>query len=276
VRPSQVIGRASDYLARRGVEHPRPSAEALLAWVLGTDRSGLYTRERGLSSAEARTFGRALCRRCAGTPVQHLTGDVGFRGLRLTIREGVFIPRPETEVLVDEALGLVDVERPIVVDVGTGSGAIALSIKDERRDARVFAFDREPEAVALARENAERLGLDVVVRRGDLHDGVPDRLTGRIDVVVSNPPYIDPDALASLPAVVLADPASALLGGIEGYRELFGRAGGWLRPGGGLAVEVGEELAHQVRTEAERAGFRDVRIERDLTGRDRVVTGRAA
>jgi release factor glutamine methyltransferase len=191
VRPSEVLRRATGYLDRHGVESPRATAEVLLASVLDTDRAGLYTRAEGLSAGEARMFGRALCQRCAGTPLQHLTGEQPFRRLTVRVRPGVFIPRPETEVLVDVALvELGDAEAPVVVDVGTGTGAIALSVKQERPGAKVFATDRSPEAVALARENAERLGLEVTVLEGDLLAPLPAELRGWIDLVVSNPPYV--------------------------------------------------------------------------------------
>jgi release factor glutamine methyltransferase len=243
--------------------------------VLGVDRARLYTREQGLSSAEARSFGRALCVRCTGTPVQHLTGEQAFRGLSLEVRPGVFIPRPETEVLVGVALESVkDVSGPLVVDVGTGTGAIALSIKDERPDAIVFAVDRSPEAVALARSNAERLGLDVTVQEGDLLSPLPSEVRGRVDLVVSNPPYVSQDELEGLPADVRADPVSALVGDIDVYERLAADSITLLRPSGVLAVEVDERWAEAVVEVVARAGFLELRKDKDLNGRDRVVSGR--
>ena len=140
MRPALIVRRAADYLSRHDVEGPLPTAEILLAKAIGTDRAGLYTRDEGLSTAEAKRFGRALCRRCVGIPLQHLTGEEGFRHLTLVVKPGVFIPRPETEVLVEHALAAVaDIPAPVVVDVGTGTGAIALAIKDERPDALFLA-----------------------------------------------------------------------------------------------------------------------------------------
>ena len=171
MRPALVVRRAADYLSRHDVESPLPTAEILMASVLGTDRAGVYARDDGLSTAEAKRFGRALCQRCVGVPLQHLTGDQPFRRLTLVVRPGVFIPRPETEIVVEHALAAVSrVAAPTVVDVGTGTGAIALTIKDERPDARVLAIDLSPEAVDLARENASRSSLDVEVAQGDLLD----------------------------------------------------------------------------------------------------------
>ena len=127
MRPSEILRRATAYLERHGVDAPRASAEILLADVLVTDRAGLYSRTEGLSAAQARAFGRSLCRRCGGVPLQHLTGRQQFRHLDLVVRPGVFVPRPETETVVDAALAEVaDVLDPVVVDVGTGTGLIAI------------------------------------------------------------------------------------------------------------------------------------------------------
>jgi release factor glutamine methyltransferase len=244
--------------------------------VLVTDRAGLYSRAEGLDAREARMFGRALCQRCAGTPVQHLTGEQAFRRLRLQVRPGVFVPRPETEILVQHALeAIVRLRTPVVVDAGTGTGAIGLAIKDERPDARVFATDRSPEAVELARENADRLGLDVTVFEGDLLDPLPAELRGQVDLVASNPPYVPAAELEGLPAEVRADPELALVGGIEITRRLASQALRWLSAGGVLVVEIDARRAAEVTAAVLGAGFVDVRAEPDLTGRDRVAIGRA-
>ena len=275
MRPAEVVRRAADYLDRHDVEAPLPTAERLLAHVLGTDRAGLYRREDGLSSTEARTFGRALCRRCSGTPVQHLTGEEGFRRLVVRVRPGVFIPRPETEVLVDAALAVIEgLDAPVIVDVGTGSGAIALSLAQEHPGARVWATDLAPGAVTLARENADRLELDVAVARGDLLQPLPARLRAQVNLVVSNPPYVTDDEYAALPAHVRADPALALRGGVEIYKRLAAEAGVWLRRGGTIALEIGSDQGRQVREALRAAGFEDVVVRPDLAGRDRVVTAR--
>jgi release factor glutamine methyltransferase len=276
VRPALVVRRAADYLSRHDVEAPLPTAEILMASVLGTDRAGVYARDDGLSIAEAKRFGRALCQRCVGVPLQHLTGDQPFRRLTLVVRPGVFIPRPETEIVVDHALAAVSgVPAPVVVDVGTGTGAIGLTIKDERPDARVLAIDLSPEAVELARENAARSALDVEVVQGDLLEPVPANLRGSVDLVVSNPPYVEPHELAALPREVLADPVLALAGGIEVYERLFSQTADVLRPGGAVVVEIGESQGSRVRDAATAAGFVSVEVARDLNGRDRIVTSRA-
>jgi release factor glutamine methyltransferase len=269
-----VLRRATEYLDRHGVESPRTSAEQLMMHVLGTDRAGLYSRTDGMDTREARMFGRAICQRCTGTPLQHLMGEQGFRRIVVQVRPGVFVPRPETEVLVGLALGAVaGIEDPVVVDVGTGTGAIALAVKDERPDATVYATDRSAEAIELAVSNAQRLGLDVHVLEGDLLSPLPDELRGWVDLVVSNPPYLTADEYADLPAEVKADPELALLGGPDVYEHLAAEALRWLRDGGVLAVETGASQGRAL-ADALSHAFMDVRVEPDLAGRDRVVLAR--
>ena len=275
MRPAEVLLRATDYLDRHGVESPKATAEILLMHVLGTDRAGVYARAAGLDAREARMFGRAICQRCAGTPVQHLTGEQPFRGITLEVRPGVFVPRPETELLVEHVLAeMGDREDPVVVDVGTGTGAIALAVKDERPDATVFATDRSSEAVELARSNASRLGFIVTVLEGDLLEPLPVDLRGWVDVVVSNPPYVPAADLEGLPAEVRADPLHAVIGGIDVYERLGAQAARWLRDGGVLAVEIDARLGTEVVRALSRS-FVEVRVERDLSGRDRVLVARA-
>jgi len=274
MRPSDVLTRATAYLERHGVDSARESAEALMMTVLSTDRAGLYARTEGLSMSEARTFGRALCQRCVGIPLQHLTGEQAFRGITVRVRPGVFIPRPETEVLVDVALGCLGARQgSVVVEVGTGTGAVALAIADERPGSSVFATDLSPEAVELARENGARLGLSITVLRGDLLEPLPLELRGDVDLVVSNPPYVTAVEYEDLPAEVRADPRLALVGGTRIHERLAAEARGWLRPEGALAVEIGAAQGGEVAKVMERS-YEDVRIVPDLTGRDRIVVGR--
>lgn len=274
MRPSELLARAAAYLERHGVESPRATAEVLLMHVLGSDRAGLYARTDRLEPRQAREFGRALCQRCAGTPLQHLTGEQAFRRLTLEVRPGVFIPRPETEILVEVALAAVrEVEAPVVVDVGTGTGAIALAVKDERPDATVFATDLAPEAVELARANASRLGLAIDVREGDLLAPLPEELRGWVDLVVSNPPYVRPEEYEDLPPEVKADPREALVGGTEVTERLAAEAARWLRDGGALAVEIHAEAGEEVAGILRRS-YVGVEVRKDLAGRDRVVVGR--
>lgn len=256
------------------MESAVPTAERLLSHVLGTDRTGLYARE-GLTSQEAKLFGRALCRRCVGEPLQHVTGEQAFRRLTIRVRPGVFIPRPETEVLVQVVLdGITQFETLAVVDVATGSGAVALAIADECPDATVYATDLSPEAVDLTRENAEVLGLGVTVFEGDLLEPLPGDLRGELDAVVCNPPYVALEARDSLPPDVRAEPELAVFGGLDLYERLFEEAFACLRPGGLVAVEIEESRADSVSEVAEGKGFEGLSVRRDLAGRDRVVSGR--
>jgi release factor glutamine methyltransferase len=273
VRPSEVVRRAADYLGRHGVDSPRSSAEILLMEVLGSDRAGLYARSEGLSAAEAKAYGRALCQRCTGTPLQHLTGHQPFRGLDLLVRPGVFVPRPETEVLVEVALAMIaSAPSPVVVDVGTGTGAVALAIARERPDTRVWATDLSPEAVKLATENAERASLDVTILEGDLLAPLPEELL--LDMVVGNPPYVDAADAEGLPREVLADPELALYGGTEIHGRIAAEARGRLRPGGAVVVEIGERQGPEVADILGTAGYERVEIHPDLALRDRVVSAR--
>jgi release factor glutamine methyltransferase len=271
VRTSEVVTRAADYLARHEVESPRETAEALLQYFLGTDRSGLYTRGEGLDTRTARLFGRALCQRCHGVPLQYLTGEQQFFDLVLGVAPGVFVPRPETEVLVERALEVVP-DAGTVVDVGTGTGAVALAIKRFRPAASVWATDVSEEAVRVARANASRHDLGIEVLRGDLLAPLPGDLRGNLDLVVSNPPYVTREEYATLPAEVRAEPYEALVGTTDVLGRLIDEAPGWLAAGGWLVVEIGASRGDEV--QGLMAGrFEDIEVLPDLAGRDRVVRG---
>lgn len=271
MKPAEVARRAADYLDRHGVESPRETAEALLAYFLGTDRAGVYAREEGLDTRTARLFGRALCQRCHGVPLQYLTGEQQFFDLVLGVAPGVFVPRPETEVLVERALDVL-AERGTVVDVGTGTGAVALAIKRLRPSATVWATDVSEDAVRVARANASRHDLAVEILHGDLFEPLPGDLRGAVDLVVSNPPYVTREEYESLPAEVRAEPYEALVGTTDVTRRLVEEAPAWLAPGGWLAMEIGAARGEEVR------GLMATRFDRaeilpDPAGRDRVARG---
>jgi len=271
VRPSEVVSRAADYLDRHDVESPRETAEALLEYFLETDRAGLYARDEGLDTRTARLFGRALCQRCHGVPLQYLTGEQQFFDLVLGVAPGVFVPRPETEVLVERALEVLP-DRGTVVDVGTGTGAVALAIKRFRPAASVWATDVSMDAARVARANASRHGLGIEVVPGDLFSRLPGDLRGGVDLVVANPPYVTREEYADLPAEVRAEPYEALVGATDVLRRLVEEAPTWLAPGGWLAMEIGASRGEEVRrlmTE----WFEGVEVLPDLAGRDRVVRG---
>lgn len=274
MRPTELIRRSAAYLEAHGVDNPRGTAEALLMHFLNTDRAGLYTRTSGLDTRAARLFGRALCQRCHGAPLQYLTGEQRFMGLILQVAPGAFVPRPETERLVEAALELVESgHAPIVVDVGTGTGAIGLAIKRYLPDARVLATDISSDAVEVARRNADRLTLDLEVLQGDLLEPVPRELAGAVDFLVSNPPYVTEEEYESLPAEVKAEPYEALVGGTDLHSRLAEAAVEWLRPGGWLVVEIGADQGAMVRA-LFREHLESVEVLPDLAGRDRIVRGR--
>lgn len=273
MRPSEVVTRSADYLKRHGVESARETAEALLQYFLETDRAGLYARAEGLDTRTAKLFGRALCQRCHGVPLQYLTGEQQFFDLVLGVAPGVFVPRPETELLVGQALDVLTADRGAVVDVGTGTGAIALAIKRFRPHARVLATDVSPDAIRVARANASRHGLDVEILEGDLLSPLPGDLRGEVDLIVSNPPYVTREEFADLPEEVRAEPYEALVGGTDVHERLAGESPAWLREAGWLVMEIGETQAGDV-SELLRPGFEKIEVLPDLTGRDRVIRAR--
>jgi len=264
-----VLRRATDHLESTS-ETPRLDAELLLAHALGCERIELYTQfDRTLDAAELDRYRELVARRSRHEPVAYILGEWGFRRLTLNVDRRALIPRPETELVVERCLARLDgLEAPAVLDVGTGTGAIALAIADERPAARVTAIDASADALALAGENVERTGIHVELERRDLFAGFPQ---GPWDLVVSNPPYVEPEELATLmPDVRDWEPHVALVG--HGVTDAVARgAHATLRPGGSLVLEVGEGQATSVAALLEELGFVGVAVTPDLTGRDRVV-----
>jgi release factor glutamine methyltransferase len=266
---SDALSAATDALTAAGVDEPRLDAEVMLAAAMGTDRAALYADAKAsVEPTAAREFGEMVRRRVRREPVAYILGSAWFRGLELFVDSRVLIPRPETELLVDLAQ-----DRQRVLDVGTGSGAIALAIANEREGARVTGIDNSPDAVEVARANAARLGLEAEFLIADLIVGGP------YDLIVSNPPYVREAEFGSLqPEISLYEPQDALLGGADGLdiiRELIPAAADVLVRGGRLAIEVGQGQSRAVEALFERSGFAQVEATRDLAGIPRVVTGRA-
>lgn len=335
----------SAYLTRKGDANPRVSAEWLLSEACGLTRIDLYMNpERPLDREELGVLHEYVLRRGKGEPLQYITGEAPFRYLSVKVRPGVLIPRPETEVLVSEALAClppaakreaswnaeasaqeaaaiaewkarieealavergevatrvaghsskpVEAEDPIVhdengdarsasyflvADICTGTGCIACSIASERPDTRVIAVDLSSDAVSLARENAETLGLSdsIKVIQGDLGEPIPERYLGRFDLVVSNPPYVPTGVLREIPREVSEfEPMIALDGGADGL-DLFRRLAPWarraLKPEGAFACELHETHLDAAAAIAREAGFERVRAVRDLADRPRVL-----
>jgi len=264
-------GTAAD-LERRGVDSPRLDAELLVAHALGVSRLDLYThQDRRLTEDELDRVGVLAERRVRREPLAYVLGEWGFRRLTLRTDPRALVPRPETEIVVERALAVVArVDAPRVVDVGTGSGAIALAIADERPDARVTATDVSPAALELARENATALGIDVELVQTSLLDG----LSGPFDLVVSNPPYVEAGELAGLePEVREWEPREALVAAGQ-TEELVRTAPPVLTEGGWLVLETHAQGGGRVADLLREAGYAEVTIRPDLAGRERVVEGR--
>lgn len=336
------------YLADKGAENPRLSAQWLLSEACGLSRTQLFVNfDRPLSEDERGVLRDYVRRRGAGEPLQYITGEVAFRHINVKVRPGVLIPRPETEVLVSEVLAALPTPGPrdvawnpeaaeqereavaavkkaleeagesvspsenaesnkteedvavggdlgrsssagmdetrkslLVADLCTGSGCIACSLAYEHPDVRVIATDVAPEAVALAKENTEALGLAdrVAVLQCSLGSGIGEKRMGTFDAVVSNPPYVPTAVMAGIPREVADfEPTLALDGGADGldlFRPLAQWAARALKPGGVLACELYEGHMDAARAVAEQAGFVDVHIVDDLTGRPRVLVAK--
>jgi len=271
---------SGDYLEGKGVERGRLDAEHLLAHALGTARLQLYLQyDRPLSAEELDRYRPLLRRRAEREPLQYIMGRAGFRELDLLVDGRVLVPRPETEVLVEAVLGRAASLGPgqlTAVDLGTGSGAVALSLLREGPFGRVVATDVSPDALEVARENARRAGLDGAIdfRQGSLFEALEDG--ERFDVVVSNPPYVAESEVDALePEVGVWEPRLALMGGLDGLdviRAIVEGSAERIRPGGLLALEVGAGHPDSVVAAIESTGaYGEVLVDRDLAGRRRVV-----
>lgn len=265
------------FLAARGDDQPRRSAEWLLSAATALSRVEIYAfHDRPLTADERAVLREGVKRRAAGEPLQYVTGEMPFRHLCVRVRPGVLIPRPETEVLVDVALAKLPPQAR-AADLCTGSGCVALSLAHEREGVTVWATDLSPAAVEVAGDNAVRLGLDdrVTILAGDLFGPLPQELRGRLDLVVANPPYIPSSAMADLPAEVAGfEPGLALDGGPDGLdlaRRILAEAPDWLRPGGRIALELDERNVGAAAAEASTA-YTSVAVTPDLTGRPRVLS----
>jgi release factor glutamine methyltransferase len=264
---AEVLKGATEYLAGRGIETARVDAELLLARALGLSRIELYTQhDRPLSDAERSAARELVQRRGQREPLAYVLGDWDFRRLTLKTDRRALVPRPETEIVVERCLALLTgVTAPRLADVGTGTGAIALALKQERPDAIVVATDSSADALELAQENARMNELEVEFREGDLLAGVD----GPLDLIVSNPPYVGAEELDALePEVRDWEPRGALVD--EGQtlrlaRDAHSVLEGW------LVLEVHEEHAQALSGELAKLGYRRVSIGLDLSGRERVL-----
>jgi len=278
VTVAEALALGSVRLREAGIESAGHDAEVLLRHVLRSDRAQLIADPaRTLDPQSEASFLALLTERAARRPLQHLTGTQWFWRHEFLVTPDVLIPRPETELIVETALHrLRATARPLIVDVGTGSGCIALSLAAERKDADVRATDVSAPALRVARENASRLGLEGRVRflEGDLLEPVRE-IFGQVDLVASNPPYVDPDEGPSLaPEVRVHEPARALYAPGERlgvYRRLVPQAAAALRSGGSLLLEIGLGMAEDVAGICEAGGLRVEGVVNDLSGIQRTV-----
>jgi release factor glutamine methyltransferase len=272
LRTLEAVRETARELAAAGVPSPRNDAEILVAEVVACSRSALYADDRSLGEGELDRLRSLVARRRKREPLAYILGEWGFRRLTLAVDDRVLIPRPETEIVVERCLELLQaVAEPRVLDVGVGSGAIALALADEHPTAQVVATDASHDALALARENRERAGLDgrVELVPGALFADV----AGPFHLVVSNPPYVKAGELETLQPEILHEPRAALLESgmteavAEGARDV-------LRPHGWLVLECGNGQADAVAAVLRSLGYESVRTTADLAGRERVVEGR--
>lgn len=282
--PSSVADVVRD-TARRfgaaGVPDPQVDAELLVAHVLDSSRGGVQAaaiRGDRMPPPAVAALAPLVDRRCAREPLQHLTGLAPFRSLELAVGPGVFVPRPETEMVAQlaiDALRSVASESPIAVDLGTGSGAIALAMATEVAHARVFAAENSVDAYVWTKQNVARIGArNVTLAFIDLADAFPE-LDGTVSVVASNPPYVPDDAIPRDPEVRLYDPPAALYGGPDGLNAVrqLSRVGLRLaHPGGSIVIEHGEWQAAAIRDILTADGWRAAATHPDLTARDRATT----
>ncbi|WP_088868696.1 peptide chain release factor N(5)-glutamine methyltransferase [Aeromonas veronii] len=261
-------------------ESPRADADVLLCHLLGCRRSYLMTwPERELDAAQQATLQGWLARRLNGEPIAHLVGEREFWSLPLKVSPATLIPRPDTEVLVEQALTRIPQGPCAVLDLGTGTGAIALALKSERPEVDVWAVDRMADAAALARENSAALGLPIEVRDGSWFEplGEPDRdNTPRFAVIVSNPPYIDGADPHLEQGDVRFEPRSALVAddaGLADIRHIVAHAPAYLLTDGWLLLEHGWDQGESVRQLLRDGGYREVATVRDYGDNDRVTLG---
>ncbi len=276
-----LLDAATDRLGEAGIENVRRNAEWMLEGALGLDRTSLLTHlDEPVTAEEAEVFEAMMVRRLGREPLQYVVGHADFYGIRLRVTPAVLIPRPETEEVVEAALKRLEgVRKPWVLDMGTGSGAIALALKHERPDAEVFACDVSEDALAVAAENADRLALDVSFIRADalapaFAEGVP----ACFDALIANPPYIPDREAASLESEVRDfEPPTALFTGgdpLVHYRAIIGHASRVLKPNGLLVFETHTDYADAVYALLEEEDYTDTTIKSDLSGRPRIVWGR--
>lgn len=279
MRIIEAINKASSIL--KDSLSPRLDSEVILGYCLKKDRIYIYTHpETVLTPEEESYFFKLIERRSQGEPVQYITGTQEFMGLDFSVKEGVLIPRPDTEILVESVLDKIKkIKEPLIADIGCGSGAIAVSLAAYKKDALVYAADVMDIPLEMTELNSKKNNVDsrVKVIKSDILKGLPQMLKGRLDVIVSNPPYIKDSVIPGLMREVRDyEPYSALSGGDDGlyfYREIIKGAPEFLKDNGIIAFEIGHDQAEQVENLLKEGGFHNVECIKDLAGMDRVVIG---
>ncbi len=282
----EALNQAVDKFRSEGIDRPRTNAELLLGAVLNVRKIDLYLdRDRILTPQQVEKFGQFVQERLSGKPVQYILGSTEFFGFELKVNPSVLIPRPETETLVETVLeNLRGVDRPRIIDLGTGSGAIAISLAKHLTGSHVYATDVSLEALKVAQDNARRHNVQeqIELLSGDLFEPLKGRkLEGTINCVVSNPPYVSAEEFETLPKEVKDfEPIVALKTdeqGLSFHRKIAQNSLDFLSPGGILALEVGlgqsSKVADLIRTQD---GFNRIEIRKDLGGIERVVLARRA
>lgn len=282
----ELLELTGGYLDQKGVTSARLNAERLLADVLGLTRLELFCQhDRPVLGPELARYRELVRRRAGGEPLQQILGETEFWSRPFKVEPGVFIPRPETERLVETCLRRLEPLRradraPVAIELGCGSGVIAVTLALELPRLQVYASDVNPRAVALTLRNARALGAGARVHAevGARFDPLPGHLRGQVDLLVSNPPYIRSEELAGLPVEVRDhDPHTALDGGPDGlrfYQAIASAMGEWLRPGGWVALEIGADQGAAVSDILAASGAAEVAVGQDYAGHDRVVTAR--
>jgi len=271
----ELVTLSENYLASKGCKTPRLDAEILLAHVLGMDRLHLYLNlERPLEKDEVDAYRQLIGRRGKRVPVAYLTGKKEFYGREFEVNESVLIPRPETEILIDQAVSVLKtMPSPRILDMCTGSGVIAITLAHLVPQAHVLAVDISSEALAIAKRNADRLGVgdQLSFLQSDMFTSLPQQ---QFDLVCANPPYIPSDDWENLDQEVKLEPKIALDGGQDGldyYRIIIAKAPLYLTVGGTLIMEIGWNQGQAVTALAQARGFVNCRIVPDYAGKDRVV-----
>ena len=282
----KTLSAAGLFLKKHGSLSPRLEAERLMARALDLARIELYIQyDRPLTEEERETYRELIKERARGLPLQYIIGEQGFRKINLKVTPAVLIPRPETEQLVEYVIQKIDSLRddikderktPVILDIGTGSGAISISLAFEVDDIEIWALDRSSKALEVAMENASNYDPDKKIRffKSDIFSGVRDEYNGRFDIIVANPPYIATGMISKLPVDVQHEPIEALDGGAEGldfYHSIISGSKDYLSSGGSVIFEIGDDQGEKVREIFVDHDFSEIHTMQDHSGRDRIV-----